>query len=62
VKALVAEVLKERSLQQQDIFHRIDMLDGKNLAICKATFGIEIVVSQVLDENDVVDHKEGSLG
>jgi len=62
VKTLIAHVLEERNLQQQDILHSTKLPDRKFEAVCKVVFGIKIVVSQVMEETKVMNHIEGSSG
>jgi hypothetical protein len=63
IKIIIAQIMEERSLQQQDILHKIDLLYSKFTTFFKTTFEIEIVVSQVHDEKtDTMALKEDSLG
>jgi len=59
VKSMIAQVLDERSIPQQDILHRFELLEGKFEIVCKVVFGIKIVVSQVNEEVGATYLKEG---
>lgn len=62
-KALIAQIVKERSLQQQVILHKIDFLDSKFEPVFKAVYGVDIVVSQPQHgNNDTMEMKEDSPG
>lgn len=62
-KALFAQVVEKRNLQQQVILHKIDLLDGKFEAVFKAVYGVDIVVSQPQHgNNNTIEMKEGSPG
>jgi hypothetical protein len=42
VKAMIAQVTKECSIPQQDIMHRISLLEGKFEAVCQVVLGLEL--------------------
>jgi hypothetical protein len=56
IKALVTKIIEEKSLQQQDILHKIDLLDRKFIVVCKVIFGIEIVISHIHNEDKTPWH------
>jgi hypothetical protein len=55
VKAMIAQFLEELNISQQDIMHIIELLDGKFEAVCKALFGIRIIVSKVNEEDEIIN-------
>jgi len=62
VKTLIAQVIEEINLQQQDILHSTKLLDGNFEVVCKGAYRIKIVVSRVTKETKVMNHKECSSG
>jgi hypothetical protein len=62
-KALIAQVVEERGLQQQAILHKIDLLDSKFEVVFTAVYGVDMVVCQPKNGNsDTMELKEDSPG
>jgi hypothetical protein len=48
-KSFIAEGVKERGQQQEAIFHKLDLMDKKFEAVCRAVYDIDIIMTDPED-------------
>jgi hypothetical protein len=60
VKTLVAQALEKDKEDQQEIVHSLRIFEGKFKAVCSKVFGVKIIITKVIDEDDKGKTRIGS--